>query len=77
MVLVKKWDIFHVFIVGKIGKEKVSVDILGKKKRLFRLYNKGVKKKEEKFAFSQRGLVHGFAPKKRFFPRFYFWQNRH
>ena len=31
MVSVKKWDFFHVFIVGKIGKEKVSVDILEKK----------------------------------------------
>ena len=31
MVLVKKWDFFHVFIVAKIGKEKVSVDILKKK----------------------------------------------
>ena len=30
MVLVKKWDFFHVFIVGKIGKKKVSVDILEK-----------------------------------------------
>ena len=31
MVLVKKWDFFHVLIVAKIGKEKVTVDILGKK----------------------------------------------
>ena len=47
MVLVKKWDFFHVLIVGKIGKEKVTVDIL-EKKRLSRLYNQGVKKKKEK-----------------------------
>ena len=31
MVLVKSWDFFQVFIVGKMGKEKVSLDILEKK----------------------------------------------
>ena len=31
MVLVKIWDFFHVLIVGKIGQEKVTVDILEKK----------------------------------------------
>ena len=31
MVLVIKCDFFNVLIVGKIGKEKVSVDILEKK----------------------------------------------
>ena len=49
-----------------------------KKKRLSRLYNQGVKqKKEENWPFFQRGLVHGFAQKMTFFPRFYSWQNRH
>ena len=47
MVLVKKWDFLHVFIVGKIGKEKVSVEILEKKKRLSRLNNQGVKKRKK------------------------------
>ena len=31
MVLVKKWDFFHVLIVGKIGKGNVTVDILEEK----------------------------------------------
>ena len=31
MVLVIKWDFFHVLIVGKIGKKKVSVDFLQNK----------------------------------------------
>ena len=48
-----------------------------KKKRLSRLYNQGVKKKEENWPFLQRGLVHAFAQKMTFFPRFYLWQNRH
>ena len=55
MVLVKKWDFFHVFIVGKIGKEKVSVDILEKKKRLSRLYNQGVKNRKKIGLFFKGG----------------------
>ena len=35
MVLVKRWDFFQVFVVGKMGKEKVSLDILEKKKNAF------------------------------------------
>ena len=133
MVLVHRWDLFHVFVFGKIGKKKAFGDILErkrplqptktrskkksknclfkkgfvhgfgqkigffprfhpqqnregkslcrysrKKKRLSRLYNQGLKKKkEENWPFFQRELVHGFAPKKTFFLRFYLWQNRH
>ena len=55
MVLVQKWDFFNVLIVGKIGKEKVSVDILEKKKGLSRLYNQGVKKKKEIGLFFKGG----------------------
>ena len=40
MVLVKRWDFFHVFIVGKMGKEKVSLDILEKKNAFLDYKNK-------------------------------------
>ena len=76
MVLVKKWDFFHVLIVGKIGKEKVTVDIL-EKKRLSRLYNQGVKKKRRKLAFFSKRVSPWFGRKNDIFPRFYLWQNRH
>ena len=78
MVLVHKWDLLHVFIFGKIGKKKKSLcRYCRKKKRLSRLYNQGVKKKKRNWPFFQRGLVHGFAQKMTFFPRFYLWQNTH
>ena len=49
-----------------------------KKKDLSRLYNQGVKKKKKRnWPFFQRGLVHDFAQKMTFFPRFYLWQSRH
>ena len=53
MVLVHKWDLFHVFIFGKIGKKKVSVDILERKNAFLDYENK--KQKIEKLAFFQRG----------------------
>ena len=44
MVLVHKWDLFHVFIFGKIGKKKVSVDILERKNAFLDYKNKKQKK---------------------------------
>ena len=32
MIFEKNWQFFHLFILGKIGKEKVFYDILDKKK---------------------------------------------
>ena len=54
MVLVHKWDLFHVFIFGKIGKKKVFGDILERKKGLYRLQKQGVKK-NRKIAFLKKG----------------------
>ena len=77
MVLVKKWDFFPRFHRWQNREEKSLCRYSRKAERLSRLYNQGVKKKKEKVAFFQRALVHGFAQKMRFFPRFYFSQNSH
>ena len=71
MVLIKRWDFFHVFIVGKMGKEKVSLDILEKKKRLSRLYNQGVKKRRKIGLFS-KGASPWFCPQNELFSTFLF-----
>ena len=52
MVLVHKWDLFHVFIFGKIGKKKVSVDILERKNALLDYKNKK-QKKSKNWPFSK------------------------
>ena len=74
MVLVHKWDLFHVFIFGKIGKKKVSVDILERKNAFLDYKNK--KQKYRKIGLFPKGLVYGFGQKWDLFPPFYFWQNR-
>ena len=33
MIFVKKWQCFHLFVLRKIGQEKVFYDILEKKKK--------------------------------------------
>ena len=66
MVLIHKWDLFHVFIFGKIGKKKVFDDILERKMAFIAYKNK-----------EKKGFVHGFGQKMGFFPRFHRWQNRH
>ena len=40
MVLVQKWDFFHLFIFGKIGKKKVFVDLLERKNAFLHYKNK-------------------------------------
>ena len=64
MVLVQKWDFFHLFILGKIGRKNAFLDYKNKKL------------KNKKIGLFSKGLVHGFALKMEFFPPFYFWQNR-
>ena len=71
MVLVKKWDSFHVFIVGKLGKEKVSVDIL-EKKTPFQTLQPRSKKKGRKLAFFPKGVSPWFCPKNDSFSKFLF-----
>ena len=61
MVLVHKWDLFHVFIFGKIGKKKVSVDILERKNAFLDYKNK--KQKNRKIGLFPKGLLHGFGQK--------------
>ena len=73
MVLVKKWDFFHLFIFGKIGKKKIFGVIL-ERKNAFLEYKKRCKK-NRKIGLFKKGLVHGFDQKMGFFPPFYFWQN--
>ena len=53
MVLVQKWDFFHLFIFGKIGKKKVFSDILERKNSFLDYKNK--KQKKEKTAFFHMG----------------------
>ena len=46
MVLVKRWQFFLLFILGKIGRENVFHDTLKRKKRPSRLCKQEVKKVE-------------------------------
>ena len=60
MVLVQKWDCFHLFIFGKVGKKNVFGDILERKNAFLDYKNKKLKNKKKNGLFSKR-LVHGFA----------------
>ena len=53
MVLVQKWDCFHLFIFGKVGKKNVFGDIL-ERKNAFRDY-KNKKQKNRKIALFPKG----------------------
>ena len=55
MVLVQKWDFFHLFILGKIGRKNAFLDYKNKKL------------KNKKIGLFLKGLVHGFALKMGFF----------
>ena len=70
MVLVQKWDLFHVFIFGKIGKKKVSVHILERKNAFLDYKNK--KQKNWKIGLFPKGLVYGLGPKMGSFSTFLF-----
>ena len=54
MVLAKKWPFFQVFILGNIGQENVSYDILDRKNR-FSTLKKQEDLKVEKLTFFKRG----------------------
>ena len=64
MVLVQKWDFFHLFILGKIGRKNAFLDYKNKKQ------------KNRKIAVFPKGSVHSFGQQMGFFPPFYFWQKR-
>ena len=70
MVLVHKWDLLHVFIFGKIGKKKISVDILERKNAFLDYKNK--KQKNRKIGLFPKGLLHGFGQKMGSFSTFLF-----
>ena len=72
--MVKTLKLFHIFIVGKEGKEKVFGDILETKKASMTI--KARSQKNRKFRIFPKGLVHGFGQKSAIFPSFYFRQNR-
>ena len=74
MVLAQKWDFFHLFILGKVGKKNVFGDILERKNAFLDYKNK--KQKNRKIALFPKGLVHSFGQQMGFFPPFYFWQKR-
>ena len=59
MVLAQKWDFFHLFILGKVGKKNVFGDILERKNAFLDYKNKKLKNK--KIGLFSKGLVHGFA----------------
>ena len=59
IVLVNKWDFFHLFIFGKKGKKKVFGDILERKNAFLDYKNKKLKNKKN--GLFSKGLVHGFA----------------
>ena len=71
MVLVKKWDFFHLFIYGKIGKKKVFGDIL-ERKNAFVYYKNKDAKKNRKIGLLKKGLVHAFGKKNGIFSTFLF-----
>ena len=67
MVMLKKWDFFHLFIFGKIDKKQVFGDILERKNAFLDYKNKKQKKKNKKIGLFPQWLVHGFGPKMGFF----------
>ena len=76
MVLAKKWQFFHFYILVKIGQANVSHDILERKKNSLIDYRKSRSKKSPKVEVLPKGLVYGFGQKLAPFPSFYFRQNR-
>ena len=70
MVLVQKWDFFHLFILGKVGKKNVFGDILERKNAFVDYKNKKLKNK--KIALFPKGSVHSFGQQMGFFSTFLF-----
>ena len=73
MVLVKKWQFFHVFFLGNIGHENLFYNIL-ERKNVFLAYKKTCSKSRKIEIFPQ-GLTHGFAQKMTIFPCLFFFCN--
>ena len=61
MVLVKNWQFFYLFNIGKIGQENVFENIVAGKKA-FAAYKKKNLNNWKNWDFS-KGLVHGFGKK--------------
>ena len=72
MVLVQKWPFFQLFFLGNIGQENVFYDILERKNAFLGYKNKKFQK--SKIDIFQKGLTHGFCPKKASFATFFFNQ---
>ena len=66
----KNWQFFHFYILGKIGRENVFHDILGRKKKACADYKNRKYKKSKNWVFPK---VHSSGEKLAFFPSFYFW----
>ena len=74
MIFEKNWQFFHLFILGKIGKEKVFYDILDKKKPFKTI--KISSWKSRTIEIFPKGLVDDFFQQLAIFPSLYFRQNR-
>ena len=73
--MVKNWQFFHVFILGKIGQKIVFYDII-ERKNAFVHYKKKKKFKKLRNLDFLKGLVHGFGQKLAMFSFFSCRQNR-
>ena len=74
MVLVKNWQFFHVFHLGKIDHENVRHDVRERKNAFLGYENKMFKSR--KLGVFPKGLVHGFGQKLVIFPSIYLLQKR-
>ena len=68
MVLVKNWQFFYLFNIGKIGQEILFENIVARQKTFPDYKNKRLK--SGKIGIFRRGLVHGFGQKLVIFPSF-------
>ena len=74
MVLVKKCQFLHSFIVGQMSQENVFHDILETKNAFLGYETRSLKNR--KMGVFPKGLVHGFRLKVSIFPSFCFRQKR-
>ena len=75
MVLVQKWPLFQLFLLGNIGQENFFYDI-PKQKNAFLGFKKKKIKNSKKIDVFPKGLTHGFGIKMAIFRTFFFRQNR-
>ena len=64
MVLVKNWQFFYVFNMGKIGQQNVFENILAQKKAFQDCKNTKLKKWKNWVGIFPKGLVYGFCQAK-------------